>query len=78
MAQVEYLKATDYNDEICEGWRRYFVCKAGGRDNDCVLGLAYPGKLWEQTGRVTSIRGEERLKPGNWQYKCVCMWESLQ
>ena len=28
--QVKYLKALDYGDNICEGWRRFFCCKAGG------------------------------------------------
>ena len=46
--QTKYLKALDYGDFICEGWRRFYVCKAGGAGNYC--GLAYPSKLWFQVG----------------------------
>ena len=74
--QAKMLKALDYGDVICEGWRRFFVCKAGGAGNHC--GFAFPSKLWLQKGRKSSPDPAERLKPGNWQYKCCCMWEYLQ
>ncbi len=74
--QIKYLKALDYGDSICKGWRRFYVCKAGGKGNYC--GLAFPSKLWFQTGRVTAVDPSERLLPGNWKYKCMCMWEYLQ
>ena len=74
--QVKYLKALDYGDNICEGWRRFFVCKAGGAGNYC--GYAFPAKLWLQKGRVAALDPACRFKPGNWKYKCCCMWEYLQ
>ena len=74
--QTRYLKALDYGDVICEGWRRFFVCKAGGSGNYC--GYAFPAKLWLQKGRTASPNPTERLMPGNWQFTCCCMWEYLQ
>lgn len=74
--QTKYLKALDYGDNICYGWRRFYVCKAGGQGQRC--GLAFPSKLWFQKGRVSSVNRAERLMPGNWQFKCCCMWEYLQ
>ena len=74
--QTRYLKALDYGDVLCEGWRRFYVCKAGGTGNHC--GFAFPSKLWRQKGRTASPDISERLMPGNWQYSCCCMWEYLQ
>ena len=74
--QTRYLKALDYGDVICQGWRRFYVCKAGGAGNYC--GFAYPSKLWFQKGRKSSPDPAQRLAPGNWQFKCCCMWEYLQ
>ena len=74
--QIKYLKALDYGDVLCEGWRRFYCCKAGGAGNHC--GLAYPSKLWLQEGRKASLNKAERLMPGNWKYKCCCMWEYLE
>ena len=75
--QVKCLKAMDYGDLVCDGWRRFFVCKAlnpGGG----YCGFAYPSKLWLQVGRVASLDPAARLQPGNWKYKCCCMWEYLE
>ena len=74
--QSEFLKALDYGDMICERWRRFQVCKSGGTGNYC--GLAYPSKLWFQIGRKAALNPAERLQPGNWKYKCLCMWEYLE
>jgi hypothetical protein len=73
--QIKTLKALDYCDEICRGWRKYYVCKAGGEGAAC--GLAYPSKLWHQKGRVSHAVKEERFMPGNWQYRCQVCWEYL-
>ena len=75
--QTKYLKTLDYGDVICDGWRRFYVCKS--RDGaQKVCGYAYPSKLWMQKGRVASVNKEQRLKPGNWKYYCFCMWEYLE
>ena len=74
--QIQFLKALDYGDVICQGWRRYFCCKAGGRHNYC--GYSFPSKLWLQKGRISSPKMGERRMPGNWQYACCCIWEYLQ
>ena len=74
--QVKYLKALDYGDEICKGWRRFFVCRAGGTDNTC--GYAFPSKLWFQKDRKTSCDPTKRLMPGTWKFMCCVSWEYLQ
>ena len=67
--QVKFLKAMDFGDHICHGFRRFFVCKAkDGSQKYC--GPAYPSKLWLQKGRVSALNFAERFMPGNWQYKC--------
>ena len=72
--QTEYLKAMDYEDAICDGLRRFFVCKAGRPR----CGYAFPAKLWFQRGRKASpLNRAQRLMPGNWQYVCLVMWEYL-
>ena len=75
--QVKVLKALDYGDNLCHGWRRFYVCKAkNGAGQYC--GFAYPSKLWFQKGRKTGKTSAERLDPGNWKFMCMCMWEYLE
>ena len=74
------LKAVDYYDTICEGWRIYNVCRAktgewdhaSGRQCDC--GLAYPSKLWRQKG--ASMFDSFNLS-AKWQWTCNLQWQYL-
>ena len=74
--RVKYLKVSESGGNICDGWRNFYCCRAGGAGNNC--GLAFPSKLWFQKDRKTSCDPSKRRMPGNWKFMCFVAWEYLQ
>ena len=74
--QQEYLKALDFDDQLCSNIRIYNCCRAKtGRWNHRLqkrksCGYAFMSKMW--------TRAKGKSKRRRWKYKCRVDWQALK